>query len=163
MNPVNWAFMMSVLSCLTLAGAAQAPRQAAPDPRQPAISLGFAQFCVGNSWDLRLSDAAPNTPIRLLASSNGRSWELTEARATDADGAFTEHGTFVATAVGSHTLTVDIGGSVSNTLSFLVSDCGGLRGRIVFVSTRDGEGPASGHLSAPYIYVANPDGTGVTR
>src|SRR5262245_28014917 len=101
--------------------------------------------------------------MRLLGTSNGQSWEITDWRKTDRDGSFREEGAFAAGAVGSHTLKLDIGGILSNTLSFVVSECTVKGSRIAFVSTRDGGGPAPGYRSVPYVYVANADGSGVTR
>ena len=133
-----------------------------PQPSLPLISLDFAQYCIGDSWKLTLSGGVPNTSIRLLGTSNGQSWEIKDWRRTNADGSFNEEGTFAAEAVSSHTLKLDINGSPSNTISFVVSRCS-LKGRIAFASTRDGRGTAAGHLSVPYIYVANADGSDVTR
>jgi Tol biopolymer transport system component len=52
---------------------------------------------------------------------------------------------------------------LSNTIYFVVSECSVQGSRIAFVSTRDGGGLAAGFQSVPYIYVANADGSGVTR
>src|SRR5262245_26505653 len=101
--------------------------------------------------------------MRLLGTSNGQPWEITDWRKTDGDGSFREEGTFAAGTVGSHTLKLDIGGILSNTLSFVVSECRVQGSRIAFVSTRDGGGPAAGFGAVPYIDLANADGSGVTR
>ena len=44
-------------------------------------------------------------------------------RVTDAQGAFSESGPLVWTGEGSHTLRVQVGGALSNTVSFVVSSC----------------------------------------
>src|SRR5262245_30980945 len=150
---------LAMLLCLTYGVAA---RQTLPG--QPVISLDFAQHCVGDTWKLKLSNGVPNTSMRLLGTSNGKSWEITDWRKTDGVGSFTEEGTFAAGTVGSHTLKLDIGGILSNTLSFVVSECRVEGSRIAFVSTRDGGGPPSSFGGwGAYIYLANADGSGVTR
>jgi hypothetical protein len=98
----------------------------------PVLSLNSAQYCIGDSWTLKVINGVPNTGARLVGTSNGKSWEITEWRETDADGTFSEEGKFAVEAVGSHTLRLDIGGNVSNTISFVVSDCRP-NGRIAFV------------------------------
>jgi Tol biopolymer transport system component len=158
MKPQKLVPTLAMLLCLTFGVAAQQT-----PPGQPAISLDFAQYCVGNTWKFKLRNAVPNTPMRLLGTSNGQSWEVTDWPKTDREGGLTEEGTFAAAAVGSHTLKLDIGGVLSNTLSFVVSECEVKGSRIAFVSTRDGGAPAPGTPSVPHIYVANADGSGVTR
>jgi len=151
-KPANLVVIIAMVLCMTLGVTAQLPQQG-----QPAISLDFAQYCVGDTWKLKLSNGVPNTSMHLLGTSNGQSWEITNWHKTDGDGSYREEGTFASGAVGSHTLKLNIGGIVSNTLSFVVSECPVKGSRIAFVSTRDGGGPF------PYIYVANADGSGVTR
>ena len=125
------------------------------------IAMNLAEYCAGDPWKFTLSNGVPNTLVHLLGSSNGQPWQIREWGTTDAAGNFSEEGTFNADALGNHTLKLDMGGTASNTLSLVISDCK-LTGRIAFASTRDG-GAAAGHLAVPYIYVANPDGSSVTR
>ena len=139
-----------VLTILATTTALASPQKNSP---RPALSMDFAQYCVGDPWEMKLTNSELNKSISLLGQSNGQSWELTDWGKTDGDGNFTEGGKHAEVSVGSHTLKIDIGGTVSNTVSFVVSDCRP-NGRIVFVSDRDG---------VPYIYVANADGSGVTR
>src|SRR5262245_36005559 len=120
MKPANLVLIIAMVLCLTLGVAAQLPQG---PPTQPVISLDFAQYCVGNSWKLKLSNGVPNTSIRLVGTSNGQSWQITDWHKTDGDGSYREEGTFAAGTVGSHTLKMDVGGIQSNTLSFVVSDC----------------------------------------
>ena len=89
----------------------------------PVLSSDSAQYCVGGSWELRVSDGTTNTLIGLLGTSNSQSWEIRDWRKTDADGNWTEAGRFAAGAEGKHFLRVDIDGALSNIISFLVSNC----------------------------------------
>src|SRR5262245_16849209 len=162
MKPANLVLIIAMVLCMTLGVTARMPQQGSP-PSQPVISLDFAQYCIGGSWKLKLSNSAPNTSMRLIGTSNGQSWEITDWRKSDGDGSFLEEGTFASGAVGSHTLKLDIGGIHSNILYFVVSECPVKGSRIAFVSTRDGGGPPAGFRTVPYIYVANADGSGVTR
>jgi Tol biopolymer transport system component len=163
MKPAKRVRIITMVLSLTFAVTVQLVLPGQPQPGQPVISLDFAQYCIGDSWTLKLSNGVPNTSTRLSGSSNGQSWEITDWRKTDAAGNLSEGGTFPAEAVGSHTLMLDIAGTVSNSISFVVSGCSRLKGRIAFVSTRDGGGGPAGPESVPYIYLANPDGSGVTR
>ena len=114
---------------------------------EPVISLDFAQYCIGDSWKFRLSNGVPNTPVRLLGITNSQSWEIPSWGTTDADGNLTEEGTFAEGAAGSYSLQLDIAGTLSNTIYFVVSEC--VNGsRIAFVSTRDGGGAPEGGAGA---------------
>jgi Tol biopolymer transport system component len=149
--------------CLTLVVTAQLRAQGPPLPKQPVISLDFAQYCIGNSWKFTLSNGVPNAPVRLLGNSNGQAWEITNWGTTDAAGNFTVEGTFAEGRAGSYSLQLDVAGTLTNTVYFVVSQCSVQGPRMAFVSTRDG-GPGSyGWNGVPYIYVANADGSGVTR
>src|SRR5262249_14479904 len=130
---------------------------------QPTISIDFSQYCIGDSWKFRLSNGVPNTRVHLLGNSNGQSWEIADWGTTDTAGNFTAEGTFAVGTAGSHSLQLDVAGTMSNAVYFVVSQCSVTGSRIAFASTRDGGGPAAGWLSVPYIYVANADGSGVTR
>ena len=79
--------------------------------------------CTGSSWRLQVSKAAASSDIRLLGSSNGVTWEIPRWRTTEADGTFTETGTFAEGTQGSHTLRLEIAGTFSRTVSFVISDC----------------------------------------
>src|SRR5262245_36460672 len=145
MKPTNLVLIIAMVLCMTLRVTARMPQQG-PQPSQPVISLDFAQYCIGDSWKLRLNNSVPNTSMRLLGTSNGQSWEVTDWRKTDRDGSFREEGAFAAGTVGSHTLKLDIAGILSNTVYFVVSECRVRGSRIAFVSTRDGGGAAAGYL-----------------
>jgi Tol biopolymer transport system component len=159
----NLVLTATLIFCLTLVVATQLRAQGPPLPTQPAISMDFAQYCIGNSWQFRLRNGVPSAPLRLLGNSNGQSWEITNWGTTDAAGNFTAQGTFAEGTAGTHSLQLDFAGTLSNTVYFVVSQCSVQSPRIAFASTRDGGGPPAGWLSVPYIYVANADGSGVTR
>jgi trimeric autotransporter adhesin len=88
----------------------------------PTVSVN-STFCAGSSWSLQVSKAAASSDIRLLGSSNGLTWEIPGWRTTQADGTFIETGTFAEGTQGSHTLRLQIAGTFSTTISFVVSDC----------------------------------------
>jgi len=80
-------------------------------------------YCTGNSWSLQVSGAAASSDIRLLGTSNGATWEIPRWGTTQADGSFAATGTFAEGTKGSHTLRLQIAGTFSRTVSFVVSDC----------------------------------------
>jgi hypothetical protein len=84
----------------------------------PVLLLASAQYCVGSSWKLAVSNGATNTSIRLLGTSNGQSWEIRDWRKTDANGNWSEAGGFAAGLEGRHFLRVDIDGALSNVVRF---------------------------------------------
>ena len=89
----------------------------------PELLLNSAQYCVGDSWTLNVTNGLPNRAIRLLGSSDGQAWEIATWRTTDSSGTSFEGGTFNEAAVSTHTLSVDIGGALSLTTSFVVRKC----------------------------------------
>jgi trimeric autotransporter adhesin len=88
----------------------------------PTLTVN-STYCTGGSWSLQVSKARATSDIRLLGSSNGVTWEIPGWRTTEADGTFTETGTFAEGTQGSHTLRLQIAGTFSKTISFVVSDC----------------------------------------
>jgi len=88
----------------------------------PTLTVN-STYCTGSLWSLQVSNAAANSDIRLLGSSNGVTWEIPRWGTTQADGTFSETGTFARGTRGRHTLRLQIGGTFSTTLSFVVSDC----------------------------------------
>jgi len=99
------------------------------DNEEDAGSAEDLAYCVGDSWDLRLTHAAPNAPIRLIGTSNDSSWEITRAASTDASGNFNARGTFTEAAIGSHTVRVEIGDILNAVLSFNVVNCRAVRSK----------------------------------
>ena len=59
----------------------------------PALTLDRAVYCVGDSWILKVSKAAPTATIRLIGTSNGHAWELIQWQMTDVNGGYQEGGT----------------------------------------------------------------------
>ena len=86
------------------------------------LTLNSTRYCIGDSWNLRVS-SWPNSLIQLSGTSNGNPWEVPDWGKTDTNGTFSETGTFVAGAEGNHSVRVDVGGRVSNAVSFDVSRC----------------------------------------
>jgi hypothetical protein len=89
----------------------------------PVLSLDSAKYCIGSSWRLKVANGVTNTPIRLVGMSNGQPWEVHDWRTTDGDGNWSEAGVFTAGTEGSHFLSVAINGTLSNVVSFVVSNC----------------------------------------
>jgi len=79
--------------------------------------------CIGSAWRLVVSHAGGNSPIRLLGISNGVSWEIPDWSLTNGAGAFTAFGTFSPSSEGTHQLRLDVRGTLSNTVSFTVTNC----------------------------------------
>jgi len=96
------------------------PRLLAPTP---VLTLDSTKYCIGASWNLKVSNATPSAPIRLLGTTNGESWEIAQWQKTDANGSFSLEGTFAQGTAGSYTLSVEIGGVTSNAVSLVVSQC----------------------------------------
>jgi hypothetical protein len=89
----------------------------------PIITLNENVYCIGASWSLTVSNTAPETSVRLLGTSNNRSWEVRDWRKTTGDGTRLEIGVFTAGTEGTHYLRVEVGGMLSNVVSFTVSNC----------------------------------------
>jgi hypothetical protein len=90
----------------------------------PVLSLDSAKYCIGGTWKLNVANSATNTSIHLAGISNGQSWEVQDWRKSDDDGNWSEAGVFAAGTEGSHSLRVAINGTLSNAVSFAVSNCG---------------------------------------
>jgi len=88
----------------------------------PTLTVN-STYCTGSSWSLQVSGAAASSDIRLIGTSNGVAWEIPRWRTTQADGTFTETGTFAEGTQGRHTLRLQIAATFSRTISFVVSDC----------------------------------------
>jgi hypothetical protein len=70
-----------------------------------------------------VSNALPEVPIKLLGSSNGESWVVPNWGTVDFEGRFSQSGMFGSDTVGTHSLTVEIGGLASNNVAFEVVNC----------------------------------------
>ena len=89
----------------------------------PLLTLDSTQYCIGDVWNLKATGVSPNTSVRLLGTTNGESWEIADWSKTDVNGTVNLTGVFAEGSKGSHTLSVEIGGLQSNTVSFVVSSC----------------------------------------
>src|SRR5687767_121157 len=90
----------------------------------PVLTLNSTRYCVDNSWTLKVTNAAPSAAIRLIGTSNDAAWEIPRWANTDANGNFSTSGTFATDAAGSHTVRVEITGSMSDILPLEVVNCG---------------------------------------
>lgn len=93
------------------------------DAGVPLLTLNSATYCIGASWDLRVKSLAPNTWIRLAGTFDGKPWEILNWRKTDDNGNYSETGAFPPGSEGLYTLYVDVGGRISNEVSFSVTRC----------------------------------------
>jgi len=89
----------------------------------PLFSINSTAYCVGAAWSLGVTNALPNTLINLMGTTNEQSWVVAPWGTTDANGRLSQGGTFANGTQGSYTLRVD-DGKVSNTIYFVVSNCG---------------------------------------
>ena len=123
MKRAHMVLRITLVLLLTLVVTAGLHRQAEAQSGQPIISMNASRYCVGGSYQFTLRNGLPNTPIRLFGTRGGQFWEIPGWARTDADGNFSSGGTYEEDALGDFTLTVDVGGTVSNILSVAVSDC----------------------------------------
>ena len=96
---------------------------ASPTTRVPTLTVDAASYCVGASWILKLSNARPVAPIRLVGTFNGKLWEVPQWHITDATGGYSVTGTFTPGTEGNYVLTVEVDGLFSNSVSYIVSNC----------------------------------------
>jgi len=89
----------------------------------PVLSLEAPRLCVGASWTVTLSKAAVNRSATLWGIGNSQSWEVRDWHTTDAARHFVMSGTFAVGTEGRHILRIAVGGVLSNSISFVVSNC----------------------------------------
>jgi len=89
----------------------------------PLLTMNSTSYCVGGSWTLKLNSVERNASIHLVGTSNGTRWEIPNWRQTDDNGSFTETASLPQGSEGTHTLYVEVGGKVSNQVSFSVARC----------------------------------------
>jgi hypothetical protein len=89
----------------------------------PALILDSTEYCLGQSWSLKVSGAQADTTMRLFGVSNAQVWEIAAWNTTDANGRYEDSGTFSRGTEGRHMLYVEIDGASSNDVSFRVSNC----------------------------------------
>ncbi len=90
----------------------------------PALFMDRAEYCVGDHFSFAVSNAAPAASVRLLGATNGQSWVMPEWTTTDASGSLSLAGVFGEGTQGVHRLGVEIGGTISNTVPVVISNCG---------------------------------------
>jgi uncharacterized repeat protein (TIGR01451 family) len=93
-------------------------------PQAPVFSIGSTAYCVGAAWSSGVSNARPDASVRLIGTTNGQSWVVADWVTTDANGSFSAGGMFAEGTQGSYTLRVGIDGKISNTIYFVISNCG---------------------------------------
>jgi hypothetical protein len=89
----------------------------------PAMILDRTRYCIGETWHADVVSSLPNTPVRLIGTSNGEPWEIPGWGATDSSGRFSTQGVFGATAEANHTVRVHVGGKISNVAALTISSC----------------------------------------
>jgi hypothetical protein len=87
------------------------------------FTLNSTNYCVGDTWILKVTNALASSSIHLIGTSNGAPWEIPAWAKTDANGNFTATGLFVAAAEGTHSLRVHIGGYFSPVLGLDILSC----------------------------------------
>jgi hypothetical protein len=87
------------------------------------LTLNATAYCTGDSWNLKVVDAIANASIHLMGTTNGISWDVQGWAKTDANGNYTEIGTFHTSAAGNHALRVKIGNYLSIPILFNVKSC----------------------------------------
>jgi sugar lactone lactonase YvrE len=92
-------------------------------PVDPTITLDSTRYCIGAPWSLGIATSVSGAWIRLIGTSGGRPWEVSNWRRTGFNGSVIETGAFGLGDVGDHTLSVAIDGKLSNSVSFNVSTC----------------------------------------
>jgi N-acetylneuraminic acid mutarotase len=114
----------ALVLALALFGLAMNSLSAATVEQAVLLTLNSTTHCVGASWTLKISNAAPSAAIRLKGTSSETAWEIPQWAKTDASGNFSTGGTYAVDAAAKHTLRVEIAGSTSNTVSLEVVNCG---------------------------------------
>jgi hypothetical protein len=89
----------------------------------PLLKLNSSIYCVGASWELTVSQAAPAASVRLVGVSNGSPWEIARWNTIASDGRMRASGTFTEGTEGTHTLHVEIAGVWSQDVTFRVLNC----------------------------------------
>jgi quercetin dioxygenase-like cupin family protein len=92
-------------------------------PLVPVLTLEAARFCPGTPWTLKVTHGVSNTSVHLLGTTSGKSWKTLDWGRTDGTGSLSVGGMFTEGTEGNHTLRVEIGGLLSNTVPFAVSKC----------------------------------------
>lgn len=89
----------------------------------PVLTLETLRFCPGTPWTLKVTHGVSNTSVHLLGTSSGKPWKIRDWGRTDGTGSLSVGGMFTEGTEGNHTLRLEIGGLLSNTVSISVSKC----------------------------------------
>ncbi|HEY2933515.1 MAG TPA: cupin domain-containing protein [Acidobacteriota bacterium] len=89
----------------------------------PVLTLEATRFCPGSPWTLAVTRGLPNTSVHLVGTSSGKPWKTLEWGRTDSTGNLSVRGIFTDGNEGHYTLRVEIGGLLSDPVSFAVSKC----------------------------------------
>jgi quercetin dioxygenase-like cupin family protein len=92
-------------------------------PLVPVLTLSAAKFCPGGAWTLSATNGVQSTTAHLIGTSAGGYWKTSDWAKTDANGSLSVGGVFGTGTEGEYQLHVDVGGLLSNTVSFTVGKC----------------------------------------
>ena len=101
---------------------------------------------VGDTWQVQITGASPNSPVTVSGSMPGGTFSGTSMGSTDNSGNFSKSGTFDTSTVGSWQETWAVGGAQSGTISFTVAAATTPAGQSIISSSgaASGGGTATG-------------------
>ena len=107
---------------------------------------GTNAFQVGDTWQVQITGATPNSPVTVSGSMPGSTFSGTSMGSTDNSGNFSKSGTFDTSTVGSWQETWAVGGAQSGTISFTVAAATTPTGQSIISSSgaASGGGTATG-------------------
>ena len=108
---------------------------------------GTNAFQVGDTWQVQITGATPNSPVTVSGSMPGSTFSGTSMGSTDNSGNFSKSGTFDTSTVGSWQETWAVGGAQSGTISFTVAAATTPAGQKIITSSGATGGTATGSTS----------------
>ena len=108
---------------------------------------GTNAFQVGDTWQVQITGATPNSPVTVSGSMPGSTFSGTSMGSTDNSGNFSKSGTFDTSTVGSWQETWAVGGAQSGTISFTVAAATTPAGQTIITSSGATGGTATGSTS----------------
>ena len=96
---------------------------------------GTNVFQVGDTWQVQITGASPNSPVTVSGSMPGGTFSGTSMGSTDNSGNFSKSGTFDTSTVGSWQETWAVGGAQSGTVSFTVAAATTPAGQTIITSS----------------------------